>query len=184
MRHIRRIAIIISVLITAISCVGQNKDHSKDCIKLNNEGIEYLTNYPMNGEKGLDKAVDLFKKAINCDSTNVIFYNSIANAYDQKHDYHSEMIAVNKMLSLTVNDPAILMAKGTLFEVMGHVDSAKETYQRAQMEYQKRLSKSPNDFYLISGMILLKAVTDDKDEAIKLLNEQIKSHPDLSAKLS
>lgn len=49
MRLVRRIAIIIPVLLAAISCVGQNKDHPKDCIKLNNEGIEYLTNQPVVG---------------------------------------------------------------------------------------------------------------------------------------
>lgn len=141
-------------------------------------------NYPMNGKKGLDKAIDLFKQAIGCDSTNVIFYNSLANAYDQKHNYAGEMIAVDKMLTLTANDPAILMQKGMLFEVMGRLDNAKKTYYIAQLEYKKRLAKYPGDINLIKGMILLKAVTDGKDEAVKAINKQIKISPNLSSELS
>ena len=181
---IRIIASIVLVLVTINSCSSQSKNHSTECIGLNNEGIKYLTNYPMNGEKGLDKAIDLFKQAVNCDSTNVNFYNSLANAYDKKHNYDAEMVAMNKMLLLTLNDPGILVQKGMLFEVMGHVDSAKEIYSRTDAEYQKRLAKRPNDINLIEGMILLKAITDGKDEAIKVINKQIETHPDLSSELS
>jgi tetratricopeptide (TPR) repeat protein len=141
-------------------------------------------NYPMNGEKGLDKALDLFKQAISCDSTNMVFYNNLANAYDKKHNYDGEMVALNKLIILTANDPAMLMQKGMLFEFTGDIDSAKNIYHLTQVEYENRLHKNPNDIELIKGIILLKAVTDGKDEAVKVLNKQIKTHPELSSQLS
>jgi hypothetical protein len=98
MSYCIRIIFSIALILTTIgSCKSQNGKHPAECIALNNEGVKYLMNYPMNGENGLDTAIDLFKQAINCDSTNVIFYNSLANAYDQKHDYNDEMITLNKI---------------------------------------------------------------------------------------
>ena len=54
--NIRIIASIVLVLVVINSCSRQNKNRSTECIRLNNEGIKYLTNYAINGEKGLDKS--------------------------------------------------------------------------------------------------------------------------------
>ena len=53
--NIRTIAVIVFPLITINSCGDRKENYATDCIKLNNEGIEYLNNYPMNGEKGLER---------------------------------------------------------------------------------------------------------------------------------
>jgi len=176
------------LMLIVFNCLGQNSSdrggHPLRCIKLNDEGIGYLENYPANGEKGLDKAIDLFKQAIACDSTNFVFYNNLASAYDQKHNYSGEMLAINKLLTLTGNHPALLMQKGMLWEVMGYLDLAKETYRQTQLEYEKRLAARNNDIELIKGMVLLKGVVSGKDAAIEALNEQIKKHPELSSELS
>jgi tetratricopeptide (TPR) repeat protein len=184
MKYYIRTTLSVVLIIAINACNSQKTNHPVECIKLNDEGINYLMNYPMNGEKGLEKAIDLFKQAISCDSTNFIFYNNLANAYDQKHNYDGEMVVMNKMLALTANDPAILMQKGMLFEVMGRANSAKELYNLSKVEYEKRLAKRPNDINLIKGIVSLIGVDSGKEEAIKALNEQIKIHPELSPELS
>ena len=179
--------LLISLSVTN-SCTSNHSNRmnipAKECIKLNNDGVQYLTNYPMNGKKELDKAIDLFKQAITCDSTYTTAYIGLASAYDHKNSYGEEMITLNKLLKLVDNDPPILMWKGELFERMNHADSAKNMYYLAKMGYKKRLQKHPDNISSIEQLILLKALTDGKDEAIKELDEQIKNHPELSSKLS
>ena len=155
-----------------------------ECIKLNNSGVEYLMNYPMNGEKGLNKSIDLFKQAIQCDSTYLNAYIGLANAYGQKKSYKEEMLAYNKLLVLANNDPSLLTQKGVLFERMNKIDSAKKIYYLTKIGFENRLAKTPGNPNLISGMVFLTALIDGKNAAIKELNEQIKAHPELSPKLA
>ena len=184
--HLIKSFLILSLTLVAInSCKGQHSNiPPKECIALNDKAMTLLMNYPMNGEQELNTAIDLLKQAISCDSTDWVFYINLGNAYDKKHNYNGEMAALNKVLTLTKNDPAILLQIGMLYEVKGRVDSAKNMYQLTEVEYEKRLAKNPKDVNLIKGNILLKGVTDGKDEAIKALNEQIKIHPELSSQLS
>ena len=175
---------IVLILITIHSCSQNKINHPPECIKLNNEGVSYLMNYPMNGEKGLNKAIDLFKQAINCDSTNTVFYTSLATAYEKKHNYNGEMMMLDKSLKLTANNPDLLLEKGMLFEVKGNFDSAKIIYHLTQVEYEKRLNKQPDEIGLIKGFILLKGVIGGKEAAIKELDKQIKIHPKFSLELS
>ena len=62
---------------------NQRKTHPKECIELNNRGVKCLMN-AMNDEKELNQAIVLFKEAIVCDSTYLIPYMNLANAYNQK----------------------------------------------------------------------------------------------------
>ena len=176
------------ILLTAInSCTySQNaKFPPRDCIVLNNKGVEYLTSYPMNGKDGLNKAIDLFKQAIHCDSTYLTAYLNIAYAYDDENSYTEEMKAYNMLQALTHNnDPTILMMKGELFERITNIDSAKKYYYSAKRGYEKQLIKHPDNAEVIKQIILIKALTDGKDDAIKEIDERIKLHPELREKLS
>jgi len=138
----------------------------------------------MNGEQELDKAVDLFKQAITCDSTDWVFYNNLANAYEKKHNYNGELIELNKLLILNENYPMFIISKGMVFEKINKIDSANKMYDFANVEFKKRLAKNPEDVGLIQGVIQLKAITLGKDSAIKEIDNQIKLHPNLSSKLS
>jgi tetratricopeptide (TPR) repeat protein len=172
-------------LVNSCSSNHSNRMNSPsiECIKFNNDGVVHLSNYPVDGEKGLNEAIQLFKQAIKCDSMYYNAYINLTNAYDQKGNYSEEMIAFNKLLIITNNDPSILFMKGMLFERMQYIDSAKQIYFLTRAAYAKKLTKYPDDINAIRGIILLKAVTDGKDEAIKELNKQIKIHPKLSSKL-
>lgn len=172
-------------LFTISSCKGQHSNiPAKECIELNNKGLDLLMNYPMNGEQELDKAVDLFKQAITCDSTDWVFYNNLANAYEKKHNYNGELIELNKLLILNENYPMFIISKGMVFEKINKIDSANKMYDFANVEFKKRLAKNPEDVGLIQGVIQLKAITLGKDSAIKEIDNQIKLHPNLSSKLS
>lgn len=157
---------------------------SKDCIKLNNQGAEYLMNYPIEGETGLNKAINFFEQAIKCDSTYVNAYMNLENALDHQRSYDDELKISNKLLIITNNDPSILVTRGMLFEKMNNLDSAKNAYYLAKIGYEKKYNKHPENVNLIKEIILLKALTDGKEEAIKQLDVQIKIHPNLASKLS
>lgn len=176
------------MLIGAVnSCKSQSSNKiiipPKECIELNNKGMKCLMDYPMYGKKGLDSAIDLLNEAVKCDTTYFIAYSNLAIAYDRKKDYNDEMFALNKMLSLTNNDPTYLVLKGMVFERMDKIDSANKTYQLAKIVFQKKLTEHPTAT-LVNGIVLLTALTEGKDEAMKELNKQIKLHPELSSKLS
>lgn len=141
-------------------------------------------NYPENGAKGLNTAIDLFKQAIQYDSTYSTAYINLSTAYDHKGSYKDEMIISNKLLLLTNNAPATLILRGILFEKMNNIDSAKKIYYLAKLENEKKLVTHPDDVHLIEQLIELNALTEGKDAAIKELNAQVKMHPSLSSKLS
>lgn len=141
-------------------------------------------NYPFEGEAGLNKAINLFEQAIKCDSTYAIAYANLANALDHKHSYGDELKISNKLLILLNNDPSILMTRGMLFEKMNSIDSARKAYYLASTGYGKKLAKHPENVNLIKEIILLKALTDGNDEAMKQLNVEIKMHPNLSSQLT
>ncbi|RAV59630.1 hypothetical protein DIU36_05240 [Mucilaginibacter rubeus] len=131
-----------------------------------------------------DTAITFFKEAIHCDSNYIVAFVNLAGAYENKHDFKSEMLVYNKLLSLTNNYPGFIVQKAILFEKLDEVDSAKKNYTIAALGYSKKLSMSPNDIDAIKGLIDIKALTVGKDEAISELNKQIKIHPDIAAKLN
>lgn len=183
-KNFKAVFSLILLLSVIISCKNSHRHiPSKECISLNNQGNDSLMDYPMNGEKALNKAIDLFKQALKCDSNYFIAYMNLANAYDHKHSYNEEMIIYNKVLTLVKNDPIILSLKGMLFEKMNHLDSAKNTYDLASATFKKRLRNKPDDINLIRGIIELKAVTAGKEAAFKEIDGQIKRNPQLSSQL-
>jgi tetratricopeptide (TPR) repeat protein len=157
---------------------------SKECIELNNRGVEYLMKFAPDGEKDINEAINLFKQAVKCDPTYAIGYTNLANAYGRKHSYSEEIMALNKVLALTDNAAPILLEKGKVFEMTNNIDSARKLYYLAKIGFEKSLVKHPNNVNVIKELILLKALMVGKDEALKEIDEQVKLHPDLRGKLS
>jgi len=177
------------LFVTEISACVHNHSNgvnvpSKECIELNNRGVEYLMKFPPDGEKYIDEAINLFKQAVICDPTYSIGYTNLANAYGRKHSYSDEIMALNKVLALTDNAAPVLLEKGKVFEMTNNIDSAKKLYYSAKIGFEKRLIKHPDNVNIIKELILLKALTDGKDQAVKEIDEQIKLHPELREKLS
>ena len=169
------------------SCGGKTSRSGipkKECIGLNDEGAKYLMQPSFGGSNETDTAITFFKQAISCDSNYIVAYLNLANAYDHKHDFKSEMLTYDKILLLTNNDPVLTLQKGILFEKLGEVDSAKSTYSLSAAGFQKRLSLSPDNFEALKGSVYLKALTVSKDAAIEELNGQIIAHPNIAGKLN
>lgn len=187
MNYLKKATFLLFGFTTISSCTNNHSNKmgpSRECIKLNDDGTQLLLNYRGDNKDELDKAINLFKQAINCDTTYSIAYVNLANAYDHEGSYKEEMACLNRLLVLNNDDPTILVLKGMLFERMNQIDSAKQIYSLTKTAYEKRIAKTPNDINLIKGKIELKALTDGKSEAIKELREQIKTHPNLSSKLT
>jgi len=175
------------LLIAAInSCKIQSSNKiiipPKECIELNNKGVKYLMKYS-DDDKQIDTAINLLSEAVKCDTTYLTGYMNLANAYDRKKSYVDELVVLNKELILTNDEPSILTEKGMLFERMAFIDSANKIYLMAKLNYEKKLTEKPSA-RIVDGLVLLKALTNGKNEAIKELGKQLKLHPELSAKLS
>ncbi|WP_439698117.1 hypothetical protein ACFGVS_07625 [Mucilaginibacter sp. AW1-7] len=142
-----------------------------------------MMNYPMNGKNGLLRAIDLFTQAINCDSTYLLAYINLANAYDRNHDYKKELTIYNKALMLSKNYPSIITTKAEVFEKMGMLDSAKKVYQLARQSFTDSLAIHPNDANFIGGFILVMPLTEGKESALKELDRRITLNPELKSKM-
>jgi tetratricopeptide (TPR) repeat protein len=182
-----KIAFLLLFVAEINSCVQKHPNGanvpSKECIELNNRGVEYLKKFPTD-KMDINEAIRLFKQAVICDSTYAIGYENLANAYERNHSYSEEIIALNKVLTLTENAAPILLEKGKAFERTNNIDSAKKIYYLANLGFEKRLLKQPGDAEVIKELILLKALMVGKDEAVKEINAQIKLHPELKESLS
>src|SRR6185503_16231239 len=97
-------------------------------------------------------------------------YMNLANAYDRKKSYVDELVVLNKELILTNDEPSILTEKGMLFERMAFIDSANKIYLMAKLNYEKKLTEKPSA-RIVDGLVLLKALTNGKNEAIKELGK-------------
>jgi tetratricopeptide (TPR) repeat protein len=176
------------LLVTQISACAQNHSNgisipSKECIELNNKGVEYLSKFPSNG-KDIDTAINLLEQAVTCDPTYAIAYTNLANAYDRKDSYNEEIIILNKELSLTDNAAPILLQKGIIFDKKNDIDSAEKMYYLAKIGFEKRLAKKPDNIDEINNFILSVALSDGKDQALKELMKRIQSYPNLANQLS
>jgi tetratricopeptide (TPR) repeat protein len=167
------------------SCKGQPSIPlpPKDCIELNNQGVDYLVGKRALDEHALVKAIELLKQAIKCDTTYITAYMSIAIAYDRAKNYNQELESYNRILVLFKNYPWIMLEKAMLFERMGKIDSAKNVYNLSGIEIEQRLSKRPANINLIKALVQLKALTLGKDAAIEEINKEEELHPKLSSDL-
>ena len=187
-KHMKCVLTLFLLCLSIISC-GQKHNAalripSKECIQMNDEGVKYLMKPSWEGKAVVDSAITFFRQAINCDTNYLIAYINLANAYDQKFDYKTELSVYRKLLSLSGNSAEFLVREATIYERINEIDSAKEAYLRAKAAYKQKLAVSPNDIDAIKGLIYLKALTVNKDSAITELNKQAKIHPDLSSKLN
>jgi tetratricopeptide (TPR) repeat protein len=171
--------------IVIYSCHGQEKNlPPSDCIELNNKGTDYLMRYHGEKDLRLDSAISFLKQALVCDSTYLKAYMNIALAYDYKQDYNEELITYNKILLLTKNYPTIMVEKGIVLEKMHKLDSAVKTYKLAGIAFNKQLLTHPKNLNLIGGSILLLALTEGKESALKELDKQVSANPELASKMA
>ena len=142
-----------------------------------------MMNYPTHGKNGLLKAIDLFNQAINCDPAFLLAHINLANAYDHNQEYKKELTVYNKALILSNNDPSIITRKAEVFEKMNMLDSAKKVYKLARQNFTDSLSIHPNDVNFIGGFIMVIALTEGKESALKELDRRIALNPELKSKM-
>lgn len=170
--------------ISFCSCNGQQmKAPPSECIELNNKGTEYIMNYTKGEKNELLKAIDLFNQAISCDPTYLLAYRNLANAYDYDQDYKKELTVYNKALILPNTSPSIITEKAEVFEKMSMLDSANRVYQLARQSFSDSLSIHPNDLNFIRGFLLVIALTEGKESALKELNRRNMLNPELKSKM-
>jgi tetratricopeptide (TPR) repeat protein len=176
---------LIYLTISFSSCNGQQmKVPPSECIELNNKGTEYMMNYTKGEKSGLLKAIDFFNQAVNCEPTYLLAYRNLANAYDRNQDYKKELAIYNKALILSNNHPSIIIQKAEVFEKMNMLDSSKRVYQLARQSFSDSLSIHPHDVNFIGGFILVIALTEGKEAALKELDRRITLNPELKSKMN
>lgn len=156
---------------------------SSECIELNNKGTSFMMNVTENEKGGVLKAISFFKKAIDCDSTYLLAYINLANAYDRNREYKEELNISKKILTLSRNNPSMITLRAEAFEKMNLLDSAKRLYQLAKHNFRDSLITHPGDVNFIHGFVLGVALTEGKESALSELNRQIKLNPKLQSDL-
>ena len=173
--------LVCAVGLMALNACSSKTIPAKECIELNNIGIDYMMKSPYADTK---KAIEAFKQAVNCDSTYPLSYTNLVNAYEQEGNNKEAIKILDKLLILTSQHPHILVWKAKLSEKMGNIDSANYLYNKAAKSYNLKLRTEPKNVDLITNKIHLMAITDGKQKAIQELEKQIATHPDLEPRLS
>jgi len=151
----------------------------KECISINDSAMLMLSQsqYGETNKLILDTVLQLFNKAISCD-TNFFsaYYNKLMVLGSLKR-YNDEIIVINKILALRKNDLVMYVKKGFIFEQIGQLDSAKIIYSIAEKEYTNKIKEYPNNIELKTEKIMLTAIKDSKEEARIELERYIKEYP-------
>lgn len=170
-----------------ISCHSCKRRHSTfpdpECVDKNNSGIELIVKYQQGKSSDLTKAISFFKDAIKCDPKYSSAYTNLALVYDYKKNYGEELNVYNKILSFSDNDPSILTEKGIVFEKLKLIDSAKIIYQLARQKFEDKLKTHPSNITYIQGLLMILALTEGKESALRELNKQVTSNPELASKM-
>jgi tetratricopeptide (TPR) repeat protein len=171
-----------------MNACGQNHSNgvtipSKECIELNNKGVDYLMKFPRS-EKDIDTAINFFNQAIKCNATYLTAYINLSNAYDSNKNYSKELAVYDKALILCSNRLVLLTNKAVIFEKMNLPDSANKIYQLARRGFTDSLTIHPTNINFINGFIQLIALTEGKEAALKELDRQTSLHPELKPKMA
>ena len=177
--------VLLSFTLSYCSCTGQQLPSvSSECIAINNKGTESLLKYQAGQKAELLKAIIFYKDAIKCEPKYILAYTSLALAYDYKKDYKEELNTYNKLQLFCGDDPVILTEKGVVFEKLKQVDSAKILYQVASQKFKKKLTIQPNNTNALSGLLLILALNEGKESALRELDKRIVLNPEIASKMA
>ena len=157
----------------------KNHKVSKECKKLNDSAIVILNNHLYNNkiDTGYLKTLYLLNLAISCDSNYFLALSNKSTVLSLQGNYLESIKVLNKLLSITNNDPEILITKGILFEKLGLKDSSNSIYQKTSIEYENRMKIEPNNFTLIGNKLFFQTFMGKKQFAIAQLKKYIIKNP-------
>lgn len=148
-------------------CCGQS---SPGCSRYGNEALGKLQEY-YSSEKDtthLLTALELSNKAIDCNPSNLVAYNVKLVALNFLGRYRESLTVLDKMYLLSGQaDIRMFAEKGLVYEEMGLADSARQIYDAALSECDRRLSSKPADsVQLIFDKFYVVALYHGKDQAL------------------
>ncbi len=188
MKNTSYILCLLLYFFSVVTSCSQKKDEQrkeekrkvlKECRALNDVAIEKLNSYYYQGNEAdkLDSALVLLQRAVECDTNYFLAYANMATVLTLKGNYNSAIEVVNKLLTLTNNDPEIVVYKGMLYEKQGKRDIAKKQYTFANELYDKRIAQYPDSVEIIADKMILKAYLEGKEKALAELDRYIQKYP-------
>jgi tetratricopeptide (TPR) repeat protein len=124
----------------------------------------------------LQKAVDMYRHAVELDPTWPIPYNALAYAYEELGDFEQSLWAINKYIELSPSDPNPYDSRAELMARNGQLDQALASYLKA-LDFKSDFVPS------LSGAIGLYVHAQKYDEAQKLITRMLQhSNPDVQSR--
>jgi len=129
-----------------------------------------------NNQKNWDKAISLYAKAIELDSSNIDAYMGLGGAYFSKGDYENELECYLLATKLDPSSGDAFYYLGTAYQDMGEYDKAYETFKES-------FNIDPENKDLIHDFAMLCLASGNKDGAALLIKELNRLDPGWAAVL-
>jgi tetratricopeptide (TPR) repeat protein len=167
--------LILTILLSIVSCKGQENE-SKELVKKANN---FFMKSNLDEDAKIDSCLILINKAIEIDEDNFNAYYSKSKFLTFKKDI-KELIKNNeKMIELRPNQPLWKMQRGLFFDIDGNKTEAEKNYRIGIAEYESLLkTELKNDFNLRMEYLSALETTGDIKKAEKELESISRDFPD------
>jgi TolB-like protein/tetratricopeptide (TPR) repeat protein len=121
------------------------------------------------GREALERAEDLYRKALECDSTYALAYTGLARVYWNMH-YYDTYLTENFLDSVLILADMALLFDDQLseaFVVKGNYYQANNKNEQAVIEYDRAIQYNPNDWMAYYGKGQLHLDEDDYKNSIE-----------------
>lgn len=133
-----------------------------------NEYFDYGITFEFNNET--DKALEYFKKAIECDPEFAEAYNKLGDIYMKKAKYDDAILAYQKSIELKPDVENSHFDLGCAYLQVGKITEAEH-------ELQKALELDPNHFEIYGKLCAVYIEKKEYDKALECLNTLSKTDP-------
>lgn len=169
-------------LVILAVCCGQHESKQADCSKHYDSALTSLQHYfnIKHDSIKLLETLDLYDKAIQCDTTNINAYQGKFTTVYLLGRYKESLKILDKIGQIgNYRDVKVLVSIGLVYERMDRMDSAKNIYNRALLECDKQFEKYPADsIRIICDKLYILAVDRGKEYSLKQLDQYLSDRPE------
>ncbi|MGH1383640.1 tetratricopeptide repeat protein [Kordia sp.] len=161
---------LIFLILTTIGCKNNTLSEA-DKLKvteLNNKAIELR----IKGE--IDKAEELYIKALEIDNTDLNIHYALVGIYMQKKEIDKAFDLLNNLPEDEKKEPYYYQAKGNVYEFDGDLKKAKENYIKAYELSEVIDVIAEEDLGLLVGYATLETFAGYKEKAVDRMNKALK----------
>lgn len=172
-----------------ISC-AQTLNKSDEAKNLINEGAEFMgigrvkKNPPLSdNNQNISKAITLFEKSIQIDSSRRLAFQLLSNCYTKIGDKNKTIQTISRWIKIDSNDIGMRTTRALFYERIQDTVKANVDYNKLQgllsKEYIKSSSNAKNDTEIndINAIAMIYFIINKKEEATSILNRLEQKYP-------